>query len=326
MGLNASKATVGSARLRMAISGPTKSGKTIDSLIIATNLVKTLKDEQSLIGNGRIILIDTEDSRAKEQYADVFDFDHYNLYDFSPESYMDTLKGAAEDNYSVTIVDQISNEWAGKGGALEIKDNAEAASGGKLNNWTAFRLVTPRHNEFKETIVKHPTHIICTMRSKMDHVQERNDNGGWTIRRVGMQPVQREDTPYEFDVEGDIEQGGIMSIKARGSLSRLIGNRAFRPGPDVDHHGEIAELGKLVGKWIAGRADSEDVMLLREQIKEIQKYGETLGLQHNHWKLLYTAFKISSLNAMTPEIFEKIKKDMLKRIAKKDAEKQGSQV
>ncbi len=327
MGLNARQATIEGVRLRATLDGPTKSGKTFDALAIAVNLLSTLKDTGSLVGNEKIILIDTEDGRAKH-YADVFKFDHYNLYDFSPESYIDTLKGAAEDNYSITIVDQISHEWSGKNGALELKNNAELLSGGKLNSWTAWNQITPRHNNFIETLVRHPSHLICTMRSKMDHVQEQDETGKWKIRRVGMEPIQRDTTPYEFDVEGSITQDGFLTIKTRGSLSRYIGDRVFKPGSSIDHPGEVAELGKLIGQWISGRSNEDNGYASHEQIREIRSLGEKLGItSYDQWNKFCAFWKIQSLNTMTPEAHEKIKKDMIKNIAKKEsAKKSESQV
>ena len=47
-------------------------------------------------------------------------------------------------------------------------------------------------------------HIIVTMRSKMEYVQATNDRGRTIVRKVGMQPVQREGLEYEFDVVADM--------------------------------------------------------------------------------------------------------------------------
>ena len=47
-------------------------------------------------------------------------------------------------------------------------------------------------------------HVIATMRSKMEYVQATNDRGRTIVRKVGMQPVQREGLEYEFDVVADM--------------------------------------------------------------------------------------------------------------------------
>ena len=47
-------------------------------------------------------------------------------------------------------------------------------------------------------------HIIATMRSKMEYVQATDDRGRTVVRKVGMQPVQREGLEYEFDVVADM--------------------------------------------------------------------------------------------------------------------------
>jgi hypothetical protein len=327
MGLGARKATREGIRLRMTLDGPTKSGKTFDSLVIGSSIIRSLAAAGSLEGNGRQVLIDAENGRAKH-YADVFDFDHHNLYDFSPESYIDTLKLAEQDRYSVVIIDQISHEWSGKNGTLELKNNAEVLSGGKLNSWTAWNQITPRHNRFIEALMAHPAHLLCTMRSKMEHVQEQDERGKWKIRRVGMEPIQRDTTAYEFDVEASITQEGIVTVKTRGSLSLSIGERIFRPGSSINHPGEVLELGEMIGQWLAGSSSEDNGFATHEQIKEIRELGEKLGVStYEQWKGICSFWKITSLNAMTPETYEKIKKDMIKNIGKKEsAKKQTSQV
>jgi len=319
----ARKATVRNARLRAAFSGPSKSGKSFDSLVIATSLLDTLKQENALKGNGEILVIDSESGRCEEQYGDVFSFYTFDLADFSPAAYMDAIDKAVAEQFSCIIIDQISHEWAGKNGILEKNANIQATSGGKINSFTAWAQSTPEHTRFMEAISRCPTHMICTMRVKQEYVLEANEFGKMVPRKLGLAPVQRDSTEYEFDIYGSISQDHILKIETRGSLSRLIGDREFRPGRDIDNPGEVATIGKLIGQWIAGRVDANNNFATRDQINEIQELGDNLKLQHNHWKKVYEVFGISSLNMMTPEVFEKIKKDMKSKIAKKDSEKKA---
>jgi len=40
-----------------------------------------------------------------------------------------------------------------------------------------------------DAILGSPAHIIATMRSKMEYVQEKDANGKTTIRKIGLAPV-----------------------------------------------------------------------------------------------------------------------------------------
>lgn len=315
------QAVLSDVKLRAAFDGPTKSGKTFLSLLTAREIIDVLGKANALPGNGKILLIDAEDGRAK-YYSNTFKFDHYRIYDFSPESYIDTLKLAAEDDYSIVIVDQISHEWSGQGGILELKGNQEVQSG--FNSWTAWRPITPRHEKFVQSIVGYPAHIICTMRSKMDHVQEQED-GKWKVKRVGMEPVQRESTPYEFDIEASITQDHVVTIKTRGDLSRVLGNRTFHPGPDIDHPGEVVEVGRQFARWSLGNIDeNQEGMATHDQIKEIKHLGDSLGFDYAEWKKFCNFHKVSSLNSVPVDIYTKMQSTLIKLTEKKEKEKAKS--
>jgi hypothetical protein len=317
------KATTRNARLRAALSGPTKSGKTYDSLVIATTLLETLKaNNHPIKGNGEIILLDAEHGRAEESYADMFDFSTEEIIDYSPEAYIDMLNMAVNAGYSLVIIDQISHEWRGKGGALDEVQQLQMSPGSRYNSFTAFGVVSPKHEAFMNAISTCPIHIICTMRSKMDYVLNQNEKGSWVPQKVGMAPIQRNEAEYEFDVYGTITgpPKHVMTIETRGTLSRLLGDREFHPGKNVDDPGEIAEIGKLIGEWITGRTDvDQNGYATRDQINEIRKLGDSLPVD---WKKILKAFKISGLSIMTPEIYEKMKETLNKNLAIK-LEKQG---
>ena len=124
-------ATKKAAKLRLALVGPAGSGKTYSALAIATGL------------GSKIALIDTEHGSAA-LYADKFAFDTCNLETFSPDSYVEAIKGAEAEGYDVIIIDSLSHAWIGKDGALEQVDQATRRSGSK-NSYFAWRDVTPKH-------------------------------------------------------------------------------------------------------------------------------------------------------------------------------------
>lgn len=200
------KATKEKSKLRLALIGPTGSGKTYSALAIAEGLGK------------RIAVIDTERGSASK-YAGIFDFDVLDLESYSVENYMTAIAEAVKANYDVLIIDSLSHAWAGKDGILEYIDKKGAANPGG-NNFANWRSATPLHNKFVDSILAAPLHVIATMRSKTEWVVEKDERTGKsTPRKVGLAPVQRDGVEYEFDVIGDMTPEHRLVI----SKSRIPG-------------------------------------------------------------------------------------------------------
>ena len=308
------KATTRSARLKMTIEGPSKAGKSFCALVVARELVATLKANKCLTGDGTILGICSENGRLEDHYGDcVVDFCCERLPSYEPETYIDFLKQGVDSNASVIIIDGISQEWAGKGGSLEQQHIIQKINP-RYNSFTAWSEITPRHNRFIEEIVRAPCHVICTMRTKTDWAMEANDKGKLQPVKIGMKPIQRDETDYEFDVCGNIDMNHILSVTTRGSLSRLIGDRKFLPGPSVDDAGEVIHLGRIIGEWISGKTGLSDGLASRQQIDEIMALGETLEMKNAQWKALFKLVNISSLDSMDMKTYDIIKSDMLYKI------------
>jgi hypothetical protein len=188
------KATKHQSKLRLAIIGPSGSGKTYTALGIAAGLAQ----------GGKVAVVDTERGSAS-LYADHFKFDVLTLDTFSPLAYVEAIEEAEKAGYAVIVIDSLSHAWASKGGALEMVNN-EASRLQSKNSYTAWRNVTPIQDKMIDAIIGCKVHIICTMRSKMEYVMEKDDKGKTTIRKIGLQPIQREGLDYEFTLCGDIDQ------------------------------------------------------------------------------------------------------------------------
>lgn len=216
------RATKTKSKLRLALAGPAGSGKTYTALALAT----------ALAGGGKIAVIDTENGSASK-YADLFDFDAADLTvgtGFSPERYLDLIRGAEAEGYAVVVIDSLSHEWAGKDGVLEAVDQAATRVSG--NKFVAWGQVTPRHDKLVRAIVESSAHVICTLRAKMEYVQERNDRGRTEIRAVGMKPIQRDELEYEFDVYGLLDQDNRLVIR-KTRCPALNGAVIEKPGEDM---------------------------------------------------------------------------------------------
>jgi hypothetical protein len=206
------------SRLRMAICGPTGSGKTFTALRMAY----AFKGADT-----KVAVINTE-SGAIEKYLGLapdgipFAFDILTLEEYPPTAYTEAIMEAGRLGYDVLVIDSLSHAWTGVGGALEIKDKSSG------NSYTAWKDVTPMHNRMIEAVLRSPCHIITTMRSKMEYVLEER-NGKMMPQRVGMAPVQRQGMEYEFDVVADMDLNHIITV-GKTRCPEIDGVTTVKPG------------------------------------------------------------------------------------------------
>lgn len=201
------KAVRQKAKLRLALTGVSGSGKTLSALYIAYGITGDW---------GKIAVIDTEHERSRF-YANRSDlgtgeFWHVSMSaPFSPEKYKEYVAEGAElvGADGVVIVDSFSHAWANEGGVLEIKDKVSAQAG--KNSYTAWNEAGKEQNSLVNTILSVPCHTIVTMRSKMAYAMEENERGKQTPVKLGMAPIQRDDTEYEFDIVLDISRTHIAT-------------------------------------------------------------------------------------------------------------------
>jgi hypothetical protein len=224
------KATRSQAKLRAALIGPAGSGKTYSALSLATNLIP----------GARVAVIDTECGSA-ELYASRFAFDTLHLARHSPLDYVDAIRAAESEGYDVVVIDSLSHAWMGRGGALEqVDQHAERDPRG--NSYTAWRFVTPKHNQLVEAMLSCRCHLIATMRAKTEYVQEKGPNGKTEIRKIGLAAVQRDGLEYEFTLVGDLDLSNQLKI----SKTRLDG--VIAPGDVFERPGK--DLAERIYKWL----------------------------------------------------------------------------
>ena len=183
------------SKARVGLSGGAGSGKTLSALLMARGLVDDWND---------IIVIDSENNSA--DLYEGFQVAGVTIGDFrvlplkkpySVQRYHRAIEMAEEAGAKCIIVDSLSHVWSGAGGALDLKGHLEKTRG--FNSWTAWREITPLYEKIIEKILSCKAHIIVTMRSKMEHVQE-NIDGKQTVKKVGMEPIIRDGFEYEVTV------------------------------------------------------------------------------------------------------------------------------
>lgn len=214
--------------LRISLAGPAGSGKTFTALRIAHAL------------GGPIGVIDTENG-SSELYAGAanpdggaFDFAVVDLAaepgKFSVDNYVRALRAMADAGIRTVVVDSGSHAWAGPGGVLEYVDNVARKAGNKFTAWAEG---TPKHNEFLQALLSYPGHLVFTLRSKVEYVQEKDDRGRTSVRKVGLAPVQRDGLDYEMTVAGDLDADTHRLVITKSRCSALADRSFDRPGADV---------------------------------------------------------------------------------------------
>ena len=225
------KAVKTKAKLRVALAGVSGAGKTYSALVMAKAL------------GGKVALIDSERSSAL-LYADKFDFDHLDLSDHGIDRYKAAIRDAAA--YDVLIIDSLSHEWAGRGGALEEVDRKKGAG----NSFAAWNGVSQKHAGLLDDILMHPGHVIVTMRKKSEFIIEQV-NGKGVPRKIGMAVVQRDGIEFEFTVLLSMERDGAVLIeKSRCSALEEMG--ALR-------REDLAKAGETLREWLGSGIDAPKV-------------------------------------------------------------------
>jgi len=199
-------------KARIAIYGASGSGKTYTSLSIASGLGE------------RIALIDTERG-SSQLYADHFKFDALNLTQHHPDNFIAAIRAAESAAYDVLIIDSLTHAW------LAILDAVDATKGNTFTDGWG-KTGTPLYNKLVAAILDAKLHVIVCMRSKTEYVVEEQTNSqGRSVKapkKVGLAPVMRPDTEYEFDLVLTMDDANNATI-SKTRLGDLIPVRTNRP-------------------------------------------------------------------------------------------------
>jgi len=201
------KATRKKSKLRLAMMGPSGSGKTLSSLLIGYGMTKDWS---------KIALIDTEHERGRF-YADRADFNTGEfLYSplcppYNVDKYINVAKEGANaiGENGVLIIDSLSHAWENDGGVLDYKTQIEKKPG--KTSFSAWDEAGKMQNNFINTILSLPCHVIVTLRVKTAYAMEVNDRGKTVPVKIGLAPVQRDNTEYEFDIALQLERNHYAS-------------------------------------------------------------------------------------------------------------------
>ncbi|GAA4803388.1 AAA family ATPase [Litoribaculum gwangyangense] len=265
------KAQRDQVKLRLGISGASGFGKSYSALLLAYGITNDWT---------KIAIIDTENNSAS-LYSHLGDFNVLRLDEpYSPERYIEAIRTCENASMEVIIIDSITHEWQGKGGCLQIHEQL----GGRFQDWAN---VTPRHQAFIDAILGSKSHIITTVRSKIDYSIDTTSNGRTKVVKHGMKEITREGFEYELTVNFEIinDQHLVRASKDRTGL--------FSSGkPEFVIN---AATGKKILQW----CNQTDIPPNDDITKEISSCKTIEQLRYVYAKY--------------PEIQEKIKPQILQR-------------
>ena len=256
------------SKLRLALTGPSASGKTYGALLTAKGI------------GGRIAVIDTEKGSAS-LYSDIVDFDVLELSaPYTPERYRQAVQLAVNNGFDVIIIDSITHEWSGAGGCLELNDEIAKAKF-KGNTWSAWSETKARHRALIDDLLACHAHIIVTMRSKTETAQAEV-NGRKQVQKLGMKAEQNDGIEYEFTT--------VLDLIHDGNFAQPSKDRTGLFPPNGNPFKLSIETGQKLVEWLESGVDLnlerlkkaealKDKMLEKineadtnERIEEMRKY------------------------------------------------------
>ncbi|MCI0393249.1 MAG: ATP-binding protein [Acidobacteria bacterium] len=211
--------------LKMTLEGLPGTGKTFSALSILTHLTD------------RIAVLDTENGRAGEYIGEETKDGVALIYDTcvtsetSPERVIEAIHVAEQAGYGAVVIDSFSSEW---GALLQEKD--EATRKNPKQEYTIWGKLSPRHARVITAINAANLHVILTIRAKIGHemvtVESEGGKKSTEVVEIGLQPIQRPETPYEFSFRGIIDREHDLTFM-KSPCPELFEQTINRPGKEV---------------------------------------------------------------------------------------------
>lgn len=215
------KASRQGRKARISIQGPSGSGKTTTALRLARGLAP----------EGRVAVIDAENGRSEmESDRIVGGFDVSVLVRATAEAFIEAMHAAARAGYEVIILDSISAEWEQ---ILAEKDRQP-----EKEKFTGWGKLTPKHDAFLSAISNYPGHVIVTVRSKVKYVLQQVEKKGRLVNepvKLGMEPIARSGTEYEFDLAFELDHASTcwLNKRPRGAFGFTADDSWREPGEEL---------------------------------------------------------------------------------------------
>lgn len=199
--------------MKVLMYGPTFSGKTLSSLLLAVGIVMDKRGCTETEAWKHIILIDTEYGRgALHKHQGPYNYLRIDApYDTDKLVTMITELNHI-DQIDVIITDSLTHFWIKEGGILEQKAAKDKLGGNTYTNWLDFTAI---FNKMLDAIMQSPKVILSTARAKSDTVVDTS-SGKAVPKTYGLKPELREGIEYDFDIVFNIDKNSHNLIVDKG--------------------------------------------------------------------------------------------------------------
>lgn len=265
-------------KLRLNLSSPSGFGKTYGALLLAFGITGDWN---------KICVIDTENN-SSSLYSHLGAFNVISLLpSFTPSRYIKAIRMAEEAGMEVLIIDSITHVWKGQGGLLEYQNSL----GGRYQDWAK---ATPLYQQWLNTILQSPCHIITTCRKKQAYniITEGNKT---KVEKAGLDDEIRDGYEYEMTIALDITNDQHIARASKDRTGLFMGKPEFVITP---------ETGKQISDWcnqgIPAIAESGDFMARIEACTDLKSLSR-LYILHPEYQQTYHAQFTRRKKELQPE-------------------------
>lgn len=237
----------------VGLFGKSGSGKTYSALLLARGMVGE---------KGKIVLIDTENGRAK-YYSDSKEIGKWFHLDmqppFTPEKYSAALEFSEKQGADVTIFDSASHVWE------ELVLDAESArtkDGREMPGLAKWKDPKISHKRMLNKLIRTTKPVIFCLRSK-DGVKQEGFGKDMKIIQLGEQPICERGFIYEMTIALHLTKDGMFDLNNSKAIPSPL-------RPYIKEGGKVGiDMGKSISKW-ANSGEEMDVEKIKKNSEAIE--------------------------------------------------------
>lgn len=283
--------------LKMLAYGPTKSGKTFTSLLIAELLAARVGKRVAFVNteaeSGGVDFY-TKEVPGRAAHPKAFDFDSIETRSIAKA--IKEIRSLDTDVYGVLIVDSLTHFWR----------SAMDAYGSDKIPFHAWTKIKGTFKELIDLLISSPVHVICCARQK-----DQYDTTDGEFEFIGVGPDLEKGTAYEFPIvvrmSAELRQKTnrkVHTMYVEGDRTGVLDGRQFtKPGFDT-----VAPLLPLLDNEQRERED--EARRLEQDAEQLEakanaKIAKSKTLKEDYTKRLLEVSSPAELDRLKHEISKK---------------------
>jgi len=208
-------------KARIALQGPSSSGKTYSALLLAYGLTGAYE---------KIAVIDTDGACSLYFYFGPFNTVLISS-PYSAQKFTDAIDLCERSGIEAIIIDSISEEWVGEGGVIDALKAVD-------NNASNEERILDAHFDFVRAMKSSSAHLIATIRSREGYRFDVSPNRK-EVQKIGLDPVQQDNIHYQFHT--------VLALDMNHRARALKDRTSF-----YEEHGTLLiteEIASLYASW-----------------------------------------------------------------------------